>query len=85
MSRASFLHMDNHEVAASLRALLGQGEIESIREDFMPEADLFFCRWRGKRFNVKLDLAYGPDLFFLDPRTAEEQAELERLIVSTEA
>ncbi|MEH6416319.1 hypothetical protein [Pseudomonas sp. CGJS7] len=85
MSRVSFLHMDNHEVAASLRALLEQGEIESIREGFMPEADLFFCHWRGKRFNAKFDLTYGPDLYFLDPCTAEERAELERLIASTEA
>ncbi|MGO1073613.1 hypothetical protein [Lysobacter sp. CA199] len=84
MSRASFLHMDNLEVAASLRALFRRGEAELIRQGFVPEADVFFCRWRGKHFNVKFDLTYGPDLYFLDPCTAQERTELEALIVSTE-
>ncbi|MGH8080723.1 MAG: hypothetical protein ACREP7_09115 [Lysobacter sp.] len=79
----SFTHMDNREVAAALRVLFERGEVELISEGFIPEADLFFCRWRGKRVNVKFDLAYGPDLYFPDPSTAGELAELETLIAAT--
>lgn len=83
MSR-SFLHMDNHEVAAALRVLSARGEVELLGEGLVPEADFFLCRWRGKRVNAKFDLAYGPDLHFIERCTAQEQAELEALIAAVE-
>lgn len=80
----SFLHMENQEVAAALRVLFERGEVELIEEVFIAEADVFLCRWRGKRVNVKFDFAYGPELSFLEPTPKQEREELETLIASVE-
>lgn len=85
MSRISFLHMDNLEVVSSLQLLFKRGEVEFIRSGMVPEADFYFCRWRGLNFDVRFDLIYGPDIRFSDPCTPEQQAELEALILATEA
>lgn len=75
---------DDLTYAQILRALkqLGQTHpIEIVEEIFIAEADIILCRYQGKRFNVKFDLAYGPFLEGVEEISRVEREQLEALIV----
>lgn len=80
--RRRFERVDNRDVDDALQVLFERGEVELLGGGFIPEVDFLFCRWHGKRLNVKFDLDYGPELSVLDPYTSEERIELETRIAS---
>ncbi|KRB11006.1 hypothetical protein [Lysobacter sp. Root690] len=50
------------QVESAVQRLYDLGRIELIHRGMMPEAEVFLCRYQGRRFNLKYDLAYGAEL-----------------------
>ncbi|QWP78599.1 hypothetical protein J5226_09475 [Lysobacter sp. K5869] len=68
-------------VAAAVAALRERGRIDLVERIAIPEAEVFLCRARGRRFNVKFDVAYGASVEAVDRFSAQELADLERELV----
>lgn len=67
-----------------LRNLIGAAaaaqEITLAEEVFIPEANVFLCSCRGKRFNVKFDMDYGVSIEAVDSFSSEELASIRRML-----
>ncbi|WP_255991111.1 hypothetical protein [Chitinolyticbacter albus] len=57
-------------------AATSQHIFEVFDEVFLAEANVFICKRRGKRFNLKYDIDYGLSLEPVDRHTADELTEL---------
>jgi hypothetical protein len=48
----------------------------------IPEADILLCTYKGKRINIKVDLAYGASIEALDDVPQKYFDEIEKIIMS---
>ena len=70
--------LDFDEVIARLQRGVAGLTLEKTAS--IPEADVLCCRYQGKRFNIKFDLAYGVSIEAIDGLADPELKEIADLL-----
>ncbi|AOM76250.1 hypothetical protein [Pedobacter steynii] len=74
--KVEFQKLSYEELKQALQELASGYKIEILEEVMTAEANVFLCRYNGKRFNVYFDLAYGPGIKAVDGIDEDELAHL---------
>lgn len=78
----SILNLNANNIKISQDKLMEQG-LEIMKDVFIPEADIFLCKYKNKRLNLKIDLDYGLSIESVDFMDNNEIKEIEKILKIT--
>ncbi|MNR50213.1 hypothetical protein D3C85_1697000 [compost metagenome] len=78
--KVEFQKLSYQELKQALKELASVYKIEILEELMIAEANVFLCRYNGKRFNVYFDLAYGPEIKAVEGVAKDELMQIETMI-----
>jgi hypothetical protein len=80
MSQKKFHELTPQEVKLSI---LNDPDFLLEKEIYIAEADIFLCRYKGNRFNIKFDIVYGTEVEPLSEISKTEAKKIENTILDS--
>lgn len=81
-SKIKFWELNYHEIAHALKNIDPVHKVEILEDIMIAEANVFICKFKGKRVNIYFDLAYGAEIKEIDKIEKEDLKRIEELILS---
>ena len=80
--KKNFWELSYQDLAFALKNIAEINGVEILEDAMLSEANVFLCKFRGKRFNIYFDLDYGAEIKPVDKITQEDLKRIEELILT---